>query len=253
VAALAVALASTPAGAWPASLTECLLRDAQRLVPRSLARLLSEREKDLLEQAQRFPPELGTALAGDLSSGRLQPETVASLEGYTRETLELFHQHRVSDGIVHLGSVLRIPADLSDPVLSVDADGYPPGVVREYYAFIEKNLDKIPVVIDDPEALNLARKDLPAYWQRLLDRSRGHSAVIRTELFQRGRVVPHTAVDFRSPVFGVASLSYSRAVTAIAATWLALWREARGDVTRQPTPVTVAPAEAPSPVAQKGP
>jgi len=28
-------------------------------------------------------------------------------------------------------------------------------------------------------------------------------------------------------VFGVASLSYSRAVTAIAATWLAVWREAR--------------------------
>jgi hypothetical protein len=30
-------------------------------------------------------------------------------------------------------------------------------------------------------------------------------------------------------------------VTAIAATWTALWREARGDLTRVPTPKTVLP------------
>jgi hypothetical protein len=52
-------------------------------------------------------------------------------------------------------------------------------------------------------------------------------------------VVDHRTIDYRSPVFGVASLSYSRAVTAIAATWLALWRDSRGDLTRirQPTMV----------------
>jgi hypothetical protein len=37
----------------------------------------------------------------------------------------------------------------------------------------------------------------------------------------------------------VASLSYSRAVTAIAATWLALWRESRGDLTRIRMPLVV--------------
>ena len=46
-------------------------------------------------------------------------------------------------------------------------------------------------------------------------------------------------------MFGVASLSYSRAVTAIAATWLAVWRDVRGDVTRTPRPETVAPSDAP--------
>jgi hypothetical protein len=58
-------------------------------------------------------------------------------------------------------------------------------------------------------------------------------------------VVDHRTIDFRSPVFGVASLAYSRAVTGIAATWLALWREARGDVTRRRPPSTVAPRERP--------
>jgi len=232
-----LALAPRPAAAWPAQITGSLLRDAQRLVPRTLARLVGEREKELLEQAQRFPPELGQALAVDLGAGRLQPATLLSLDGHARHAVEMLRNRRVGDGILHLGSVLRIPADLSDPVLSAGPEGYPPGVVQEYYAFIQANLDKIPVVLDDPEALKLERRDLGGYWQRILSRSREQSGVIRAELFRGGRVVPHRAIDFRSPVFAVASLSYSRAVTAIAATWLALWRESRGDLTRQPVPI----------------
>jgi hypothetical protein len=58
-------------------------------------------------------------------------------------------------------------------------------------------------------------------------------------------VVSHRTIDYRSPVFGVGSLSYSRGVTAIAATWLAVWRDVRGDVTRIPRPATVQPSDAP--------
>jgi hypothetical protein len=69
--------------------------------------------------------------------------------------------------------------------------------------------------------------------------------VIGAELFTNGRVVDHRRIDYRSPVFGVASLSYSRAVTAIAATWLAVWREARGDLTRTPRALEIHPRDAP--------
>ena len=86
-------------------------------------------------------------------------------------------------------------------------------------------------MLDDPAALKLKRKR-PA---RVLagaprPQPRASPPVIRTELFQNGRVVDHRTLDYRNPVFGVASLSYSRAVTAIAATWLAVWR----DVARRP-------------------
>jgi hypothetical protein len=62
--------------------------------------------------------------------------------------------------------------------------------------------------------------------------------------------VDHRTLDYRSPVFGVGSLAYSRAVTAIAATWLAVWREAQGDLTRMPAPREVRPVE---PAAPDGP
>jgi hypothetical protein len=241
---LALAL-PRPAQCWPATLVEALARDARRLVPRSLAQLMADHEKEIFEAARAMPPELGQALVVDLNAGTLRPATVSVIEGQAADALELFRQRRVSDGVVRLGALLRVPADLSDPVLTGGPQGYPAGLTREYYAFVAENLDKIPVVLDDPPALKLQRKDLPRYWNGLLGRSRLQSDVLRTELFRGGRVVDHRTIDYRSPVFGVASLSYSRAVTAIAATWLAVWREARGDLTRTPSPSTVRPSDAP--------
>lgn len=245
-AAALLILVAPEARAWPAPLMQALLRDARRLVPRSLGLLIQERETQVLEEARRFPPELNQALVVDLSSGALQPRTLAALEAHAAQAVDLVRQRRLGDGIIRLGATFRIAADLSDPVLAAGPEGYPAGVVREYYAFVEGNLDKIPVVLDDAPALKLERRNLTVYWEGLLGRSRSQSAVILTELYQNGRVVDHSLLDYRSPVFGVASLSYSRAVTAIAATWLVFWREVRGDLTRPPKPVVIGPSEAPA-------
>lgn len=245
-AAAVLALAGPPrAFAWPSELMQQAARDARRLVPKTLARLMADHEKEILEETRAFPPELSQALTVDLNAGALRPETLALLEGRAKEASDLLREQRVTEGVIKLGALLRIPADLSDPVLSAGPEGYPLGVTREYYAFVAGNLDKIPVVVDNEPALKLRRRGLPEYWQAVLGRSRIDSPVIRTELFRNGRLVSARAIDYRSPVFGVGSLSYSRAVTAIAATWLAVWRDVRGDLTRQPKPVTVAPVDAP--------
>jgi ribosome modulation factor len=245
VAAL-TAFGATPAAAWPDALVKALGRDARRLVPRSLAALLAEREPQVLEEARRFPVVLSQRLAVELPGGELSAETLAALETHAGRAVDLLRERRVSEGVVALGGLLRVPADLSDPVLAAGPEGYPAGVVNEYYAFILASLDKIPVVLDDPPALKLERRQLSGYWQGLLGRSRGQASVIRMELFRNGRLVDHRTLDYRSPVFGVASLAYSRAVTAIAATWTVLWREARGDLTRVPGTRTVVPVPDPA-------
>jgi hypothetical protein len=240
-----VGLTASEASAWPTSLVECLVRDARRLVPRSLARLIGEREKQVLEQTQHFPLLLSQAMTADLSSGQLAPETLSALDAEVGESLALFKELRVSDGLIRLGATLRIPADLSDPVLVAGPEGLPAGVAREYYAFIEANLGRLPVVLDDGAALKLARRQLPAYWQSLLDKSRADTPVLRAELYRGGRVVDHRALDWHSPVFAVAQVAYSRAVTGIAATWLVLWRDARGDMTRMRQPKEIQPTDRP--------
>jgi len=238
-----LAVLPTAAGAWPVETMTALSRDARRLLPRSLSRLLGEREPQVRLEIGRFPPDIARALAVDIPSGRLQPDTLAALDYETARVVELLREGRVSEGLVRLGGLLRVPADLADPVLAGVPGGWPPGVSREYYALLDANLERMPVVLDDSEALEVTRADLPALWQSILDRSRPQAAVIRTELFREGRVVDHRRLDFRSPAWAVASLSYSRAVTGIAATWLAVWREARGDTTGMRRPREVVPRD----------
>lgn len=211
-----------------------LSRDARKLLPRSLNRLLGERESFVLDEIQRFPPQLSHALARDLPEGRLRPETLEALSAHAEVAWRLLKEGQVTEGLVRLGGLLRIPADLSDPVLAVGPEGWPPGLTREYYALFTANLSRMPVVLDDEKALKLTRRDLPALWQSLVGRSREQVPVIRSELFRDQRVVDHRRLDYRSPAWAVSSLAYSRAVTAAAATWLAVWREAGGDPTRMP-------------------
>jgi ribosome modulation factor len=232
---VALSLLSSSASAWPFDLMHLLGRDARRLLPRSLARLLFEREDLILERLRRFPPELAQPLAADMNAGGLRRGTLETIDAEASTIVELLTTKRVHEGLIRLGTLLRIPADLADPALASGRRAYPPGVVREYYRFIGSNLDKIPVVLEDERALELKRAELPGYWQSLAKRSHEQAPVIRSGLFKNGRLVDHRTLDFRSPVFGVGSLSYSRAVTAIAATWLAIWRDAGGDTTRTPS------------------
>lgn len=242
---LALVCVPPGAGAWPAETMGALSRDARKLLPRSLARLLGERESLVLDETRRFPADLARALAQDLPEGRLRPETIEALKAQADAAFHLLKQGQVTDGLVRLGGLLRIPADLSDPVLAVGLEGWPPGLTREYYALFAANLGRMPVVLDDRAALTLTRRELPAFWQSLVDRSRSGVPVIRGELFVNGRVVDHRRLDYRSPAWAVSSLAYSRAVTGTAATWLAVWREAHGDTTRMPAAREVVPQPQP--------
>ena len=239
--------------AWPAETITALSRDARKLLPRSLNRLLGERESQVLDEAQRLPPDIARALALDLPTGRLSPQTIQALQSQADAALSLLKQGQASEGLIRLGGLLRIAADLSDPVLAVGPEGWPPGLTREYYALFAANLAKMPVVLDDPRTLELKRQQLPTLWQSLVDRGRDQVPVIRGELFVNGRVVDHRRLDYRSPAWAVSSLAYSRAVTAAAGSWLAVWREAHGDTTNTPRARELKPDPSAPPLAGQRP
>ena len=227
--------------AWPARVSESIARDARRLLPHALAAALARRDDEVRSEMGRLPEDLTRSLAADLLSGRLTPETLAAAQSPIDAALALFKTRHVGEGLVRLGGLARVPIDLCDASLASE-ERLPARVREEYYLFVQENLGKMPVVLSDPHALELTRGDLPGYWQRLLDDSRADTAVIRAEMLRGAQVVDHRAIDYRSPVFAVASLSYSRAVTAVAGTWLAVWREAHGDLSQRPRPIEVIPS-----------
>src|SRR5687767_6680375 len=99
-------LAAREASAWPSSLMQSLARDARRLLPPSLARLMAEREPQILDAAARFPPELSQAVWADLGAGQLRPQTVSALDTRTAEVVSLFRGQRLSEGVVRLGALV---------------------------------------------------------------------------------------------------------------------------------------------------
>jgi len=130
LAILLVVMAGRPAAAWPTALVESLNKDARRLLPKSLARLMAERERQILDEVARFPSPVRQSLAADLSAGRLTPETLAGIDAEAARVVELLRAQRVTEGLVRLGALLCVPADLADPVLAAGPAGYPPGVTR---------------------------------------------------------------------------------------------------------------------------
>nr|MBP6705469.1 hypothetical protein [Vicinamibacteria bacterium] len=112
---------------------------------------------------------------------------------------------------------------------------------REFYAFVTANLDKIPVVVVAPETMRLGLPQVPAFLDAVLARTPAQAARLREEGQEGGRVLAAREIDFRSPVFAVASTAYSRSVSAVAATWIAIWRSAGGDMQRIPSPRLVKP------------
>ena len=149
LAALLALAAAAGRGAWPAVVVESLARDARRLVPRSLAQLMADNEKEIFEASRAMPPELGQALGLGLQRGRCVRRPSPRWRRTRRRRSICSASGASTEGVVRLGALLRVPADLSDPVLTGGPEGYPAGVTREYYAFVEQSLDKIPVVLDD--------------------------------------------------------------------------------------------------------
>jgi hypothetical protein len=235
----------TQAEAWPAAVSASIARDARRLLPRGLAMAMARRDELIRAELGRLPEGLSHAVAIDILDGHLEVETVSAAQPTIDEVLGLFKKRKVGDGLVKMGGLARLAIDFSDPALAAE-ERLPAGVREEYYLFVQANLAKFPLVLGDPGALELTRADLGSYWQRLLDESRADTAIIRAEMLRDGRVVDHRAIDYRSPVFAVASLSYSRAVTAVAGSWLAVWRAARGDLSARPRPIELIPGAPPA-------
>src|SRR5262245_26219891 len=86
--------AAVPAAAWTPALEQSVFRDAQRLLPPSLALLLRNRESAVLDAARHPDAEVG-GFAGELAAGRLEPRTLAAFDTQLRDALALMKNKQV--------------------------------------------------------------------------------------------------------------------------------------------------------------
>jgi hypothetical protein len=232
-----------PAAAWPADLARSIARDARRLVPRSLADILARQEAEVVAEARVAQMRVLPLLYADLSRGRVSAATQGALAEDLSARVEAFRGKSFRAGVIGLGGAYRLAVDLADPALGsgLGGDAKAAALRREFYLFVAANRDKIPLVVAPQDALGLRLEAVPGFLAQVAAATPAQSTRLRDEGLEGGRVLLHDEIDFRSPVFAVASTAYSRSVTAVAATWIAVWRASGGDMTRPKTPRTVGP------------
>jgi hypothetical protein len=124
------------------------------------------------------------------------------------------------------GRLVHYVSDANNP-LQV-ANHYPELASKQgdYASFFERKLEKFPTVFYGLSwPLNLA-----PYLEETLQRSARLYPLVHEEYFRHGEEQTSAAFDERSTAFGVASISYSHAVTDLVNLYYHIWKEAGGDV-----------------------
>jgi len=229
-AALATVLTATPAFAWTDATRLRMVEDALKLTPPALVSLLERYRSDLVrgmvdpsleesseEHRQRTSGVYGMA-ARMIASRSAQAVAVIGQPG------------RLKIAVYTLGNVAHYIADVNFPLN--DGEGPPgdPNFYSSYQQYVEKILGRFPVVLDRKPSEELRENRLEDFGRAVALRASSYIPSIRAAYTAEGKPKSASAFDERSLPFGVASLSYSRAVNDIANVWGHIWREAGGDM-----------------------
>jgi hypothetical protein len=209
-----------------------MVYDTLRLMPPSLGRVLWRNDEHLLRGVYRLEGETASALARDGLEGGLSDGTKTNVEQRVSDIASMVNGHRPFREIAfELGKLLRIAADLADPSIVGAGKEDLARVSGEFQRFVALHLNEIPLVFDDSLPSTLEGATVASLLERLTSATDGSVDPVARAFWRDGELVPATEFDFRSVPYAIASLGYSRGVTAASLLWLAAWSRANGDFT----------------------
>lgn len=209
-----------------------MVYDTLRLLPPSLGRVLWRNDEHLLRGVYRLEGEMASVLARDGLRGELSDDTNEDVERRVVEIASMVDRHRPFREIAfELGKLLRIAADLADPSVVGAGKADLARVSGEFQRFVTLHLNEIPLVFDNNLPSTLEGATVRSLLERLTSATDASADSVARAFWRDGELVPATEFDFRSVPYAVASLGYSRGVTAASLLWLAAWSKANGDFT----------------------
>jgi hypothetical protein len=223
---LILAFLSLNASAWTRVSDERIAKKAAALAPPDLRMLFERFEGDYklgLAQAQSDEGSASHHFFVLSREGQLR----AKIERETRGAIDAIRKGEPMPMVMQrLGIVAHLIADANNPFHVANDDSRLSASHNDFEQYFERRLPKFPTVFYglDP------RFQLGAYLDKTFARSARFYPLVREEYFREG--VRRTSADFddRSTAFGVASISYSRAVTDLVNVYYYIWKEAGGDV-----------------------
>jgi hypothetical protein len=214
------------ATAWTRASDEKIARKAAALAPPDLAMLIERFETEYklgLERAQAGEATDAHSYFVLSRKGRLREH----IERETRATIDALRKGDPMPNVVErLGGLVHLIADANNPFHVANDDPRLAESQNDFEQYFERRLAKFPTVFYglDPQFR------LSTYLDRTFARSAKFYPLVAEEYFRGGQRRTSAAFDDRSTAFGIASVSYSRAVTDTVNLYYYIWKEAGGDV-----------------------
>jgi len=226
-AAVLLLFSASPAAAWSPGSQREIARDAARLAPPDLARLLQRHGEDL--EAGAIEP----FSERDASRHSLDPaengRVDESLRSEVAAAIEAIRSHRPFAEISQrLGRVSHWVADVDNPLNAASSDSEESRYFRDYLLYAQSARPRMAVVVYEWKPPVAATGDLERMIAEARIRGSRLYPLIGSEYRRIGFASGRSRFDDRSTAFAVASIAYSHAVTDTARVFRYIWLAAGG-------------------------
>lgn len=236
VLALTLVLAPTPAQAWTPKTQLTIAREGARLAPNDLYRQILRHPKEL-EEGALAPFEDGDPMRHVCNAdGTGELDQVIQQEVET--AIRAIQEHLPFDRITYqLGVVAHYVADANNPLNTSAADAGEDRYFADYLRYVESAEPRLPVVFYGLYPGLEERGSLSPLLDRTFARGRQLYPSIGREYRRIGWQSGIGRFDDRSTAFGVASLTFSHAVSDVGLVFRYIWLRSGGGDFRTGLPV----------------
>ena len=214
------------ATAWTRASDERIALKAAALAPPDLSMLIEKFEADYKAGLARAQSDEGSDLHHYFvlsRKGRLRQ----GIESETRLAIQMIRKgDPMNEVIQRLGILAHLVADANNPFHVANDDSRLTESHNDFETYFERRLSKFPTVFYGLES----NFRLETYLDKTFKRTAKFYPLVSEEYFRGGTRRTSAEFDDKSTAFGVASVSYSRAVTDLVNLYYYIWKEAGGDV-----------------------
>jgi hypothetical protein len=225
-AAFGLLLASAPASAWTPDTQTAIAREAARLAPPDLARQI-EKHKRTFEAGVLAPfqdTDPGRHRKNADGSGSLDKVLYQEVDS----TVSAIRAHRPFEEIVQrLGQVAHYVADANNPLASAGTDPDEARYFLDYLRYAQSAEPRFPLVFYGVPPW-FDNRGIKPILDAALRRGRAFYPMVGREYRKIGYASGVGRFDDRSTAFGVASVSFSHAVTDVSLVLRYIWLTSGG-------------------------
>ena len=224
--ALFVVALSVPAAAWTPAAEKRIASKASQLAPPDMRLLIEKYPAEFqrgLEDAQRDEERDRHVFYMNRKHGQLPNQ----IQREVRAAISILRERRpVPQFVESLGRIAHLVGDANNPFRTSDADPRLAASQADFEAYLERRMTALPTIfygLTEPFHLQ-------TFIATGVTRSASYHPLLADEYFRGGQRRTSAAFDDRSTAFGIASLSYSHAVTDLVNIYYYVWKEVGGDV-----------------------